>query len=116
MGRQRRQSVRMELFMWRAMIIAKDSGPGILKQIPQLRSYSGNFSSPAISADGTVYIGSSNDRHLYAINSDGTLKWKFTTGAIQSIDSSPAIAADGTIYLGSADGNLYAVGGAAGLQ
>jgi outer membrane protein assembly factor BamB len=68
------------------------------------------FSSPAISADGTIHIGSSNDRHLYAINPNGSLKWKFTIGVILSIDSSPAIGADGTIYFGSDDGNLYAVG------
>ena len=74
------------------------------------------FSSPAISADGTIFFGSSNDRHLYAVNPDGTLKWKFTTGAILSIDSSPAIGADGTIYFSSDDGNLYAVGAAVGPQ
>jgi outer membrane protein assembly factor BamB len=66
--------------------------------------------SPVISADGTIYVGSGNDRHLYAINPDGTLNWKFTTGVIGQINSSPAIGADGTVYFGSDNGNLYAVG------
>ena len=64
------------------------------------------FSSPAIAADGTVYIGS-NDNKLHAINSDGSSKWTFTTG--DWVDSTPAIGADGTVYFGSWDNQLYAI-------
>jgi len=64
------------------------------------------FSSPAIGADGTIYVGS-KDNNLYAINSDGSLKWSFTTGDM--VRSSPTIGADGTIYVGSDDNNLYAI-------
>ena len=32
-------------------------------------------SSPAVGSDGTVYVGSF-DNNLYAINPDGTLKWR----------------------------------------
>ncbi|MDC3335647.1 PQQ-binding-like beta-propeller repeat protein, partial [Opitutales bacterium] len=64
------------------------------------------FSSPAIATDGTVYIGS-NDNKLHAINSDGSAKWTFTTG--DWVDSTPAIGADGTIYFGSWDNQLYAI-------
>jgi len=64
-------------------------------------------SSPVISSGGTIYIGS-NDHYLYALNPDGTLKWKFKTG--DGIFSSPAIARDGTIYVGSWDCYLYAIG------
>ena len=63
-------------------------------------------SSPAIGADGTIYIGST-DSHLYAINPDGTLKWKFATATI--VLSSPAIGGDGTIYVDDFYGDLYAV-------
>lgn len=63
-------------------------------------------SSPAIGADGTIYIGSV-DHNLYAVNPKGTQKWKFATAA--DVVSSPAIGADGTIYIGSGDNNLYAV-------
>ena len=45
--------------------------------------------------------------HLYAVNSDGYLKWKFKTG--EHVRSSPAIAQDGTIYVGSDDFYLYAI-------
>jgi len=64
------------------------------------------FSSPAISSDGTIYVGSF-DSKLYAINPDGTEKWNFTTGSI--VRSSPAIGSDGTIYVGSDDFKLYAI-------
>jgi hypothetical protein len=53
------------------------------------------ISSPAIASDGTIYVGSDNG--LYAINPDGTIKWKL---AGRSFNTSPAIASDGTIYLG----------------
>ena len=36
-------------------------------------------SSPAIAADGTIYVGS-NDRNLYAINPNGSLKWAYAVG------------------------------------
>ena len=54
-------------------------------------------SSPAIGADGTLYVGSL-DGSLYAINPDGTQKWAFPTGGGSS---SPAIGTDGTLYVGS---------------
>ena len=64
------------------------------------------FSSPAIGPDGTIYIGS-NDNKLHAINSDGSAKWTFTTG--DWVDSTPAIGPDGTIYFGSWDNQIYAL-------
>jgi len=63
------------------------------------------FGSSAIGADGTIYIGSDNNK-VYAINPDGTLKWSYATGG--KIYGSPAISADGTLYIGSSDGKLYA--------
>jgi len=66
----------------------------------------GVVSSPAIGADGTIYLGS-NDGSLYAINPDGTLKWTFPTKG--AVHSRPAIGPDGTIYVGSWDHYLYAI-------
>ena len=63
-------------------------------------------SSPAIAADGTLYVGSV-DTHLYAVSRQGILKWRFATRG--EVHSSPAIGADGTVYFGSDDGSLYAV-------
>ena len=64
------------------------------------------FSSPAIGSDGTIYIGS-NDNKLHAFNSNGSSKWTFLAG--NWIDSTPTIGADGTIYVGSWDNKLYAI-------
>jgi outer membrane protein assembly factor BamB len=70
-------------------------------------------SSPAIGADGTIYVGS-YDNNIYAINPNGSQKWSFTTGF--DVYSSPAIGADGTICIGSGDHNLYAINPADGSQ
>lgn len=85
--------------------------PGV--QIPTKKwEYLTGFSivsSPAIGADGTIYVGSRDNRNrLYAINPDGTKKWEFLTG--DDVGFSPAIGADGTIYVGSLDHKLYAIG------
>jgi outer membrane protein assembly factor BamB len=65
-----------------------------------------SYSSPAIGPDGTIYVGS-YDSSLYAVNPNGTLRWRYLTQG--SVRSSPAIAADGTAYVGSNDHRLYAV-------
>jgi len=63
------------------------------------------YSSPAV-ADGTVYVGST-DNYLYAVDAnDGTIQWRFKTN--NKVASSPAVTS-GTIYFGSNDGRLYAV-------
>ena len=68
-------------------------------------------SSPAVGADGTVYVGSI-DNKTYALNADGSLKWSYATGG--GISSSPAVGADGTVLVGSADGFLHVLGLSAG--
>src|SRR6266481_9741407 len=79
------------------------ANPGQLKWVYDMVDQQGTSpiclnGSPAIGADGTIYTGC--DQFLYAVNPDGTLKWKFALGdLIQS--SSPAIGSDGTIYIGS---------------
>lgn len=60
---------------------------------------------PTVGSDGTIYVGFGDK--LYAIGSDGVLKWTHTTGAF--IYSCPAVNADGEVFFGSADGNVYAL-------
>ena len=71
-------------------------------------------STPAIGADGTVYVGS-EDKKLYALDAEtGKQKWAFGTAG--KVESSPAIGQDGIIYVGSWDKKVYAVyGGGLGL-
>jgi outer membrane protein assembly factor BamB len=64
-------------------------------------------SSPAIGADGTIYIGDDTGL-VYAVNpASGLQKWAFAT--LAAVESPPAIGADGTVYVQSGDGNLYAL-------
>lgn len=64
-----------------------------------------SFGSPAIGADGTIYVAAERQTNesgfLYAITTDGRILWKYTTDARRVIRSSPAVAADGTIYVGT---------------
>ncbi len=57
--------------------------------------------SPAIAEDGTIYFGSLNN-YVYAMDSDGELKWDFQMN--DQVWSSPSIADDGTIYVGDLTG------------
>ncbi|MFO7792891.1 MAG: PQQ-binding-like beta-propeller repeat protein [Candidatus Saliniplasma sp.] len=66
--------------------------------------------SPSISSDGTIYIGSGNNK-LYAVESDGTIKWTFSADStLGTISSEASIGKDGTIYFGSTDYKVYALG------
>lgn len=64
------------------------------------------WSSPAIGADGGVYV-ASEDGKLYAFTSDGTPRWTYASNS--NLLSSPAVDADGVVYVGALDGNLYAI-------
>lgn len=64
-------------------------------------------STPAVAADGTVYVGC-GDGQFYALNpADGSVRWAYPVRSF--VTSSPAIGADGTIYFGAEDGHLYAL-------
>jgi len=78
----------------------------------------GITSSPTIGHNGTIYVGAGGyyggggDSALYAINPDGTMKWKYKTdkGAYSGgIFASPTIGPDGTIYFGAFDHHMYAL-------
>lgn len=60
--------------------------------------------SPAIGADGTIYVGSSSysggTSVLCAVNPDGTQKWNYTLPVQHFVETSPSIGPDGTIYAG----------------
>ncbi|MBX3270219.1 MAG: PQQ-like beta-propeller repeat protein [Sandaracinaceae bacterium] len=64
------------------------------------------LSSPAIDADGTLYLGSIDD-HLYAIAPEGRMRWAYA--AAGDISSSPVIGDDGLVFFGSDDAHVHAV-------
>jgi hypothetical protein len=73
-------------------------------------------SSPAVSSNGTIYIGAmgASQANLTAVSPDGTRLWTCRLAG-DATSSSPAIGANGTIYISSyssfigANGNLTAV-------
>jgi len=75
-------------------------------------------SSPAISAEGSIYIGTHignvDGGDIIAINPDGTERWRKQISDKGWIDSSPCIAEDNAIYIGSQSdidkGYLHAFG------
>ena len=69
------------------------------------------YSTPAVAADGTLYLGSSSN--LYALSPNGSVLWTFPTGDL--VYSPPTIGNDGTVYVGSLNGNFYAIPGSAPL-
>ena len=68
--------------------------------------------SPTLSADGTLYFGSSDfgssGNIVYAVDAkSGTLKWSFNTTL--AVTAAPAVGSDGTVCVGCADHYLYAI-------
>ncbi len=76
-----------------------------------------HMSSPAISADGIIYVGTNigevSGGDIIAVNPNGTERWRKKI-AYGWVDSSPSIGEDGTVYIGSAyemsRGYLHAFG------
>jgi outer membrane protein assembly factor BamB len=67
---------------------------------------SGVDSGAVITDDDTIIFGS-KDWYVYAMNPNGTLRWRYKTN--NPIYSTPALAADGTIYIASCDWYLYSL-------
>ena len=61
---------------------------------------------PIIADDGTILIGCSND-FIYALNSDGTVKWADSVGS--QVWATGALGADGTSYFQTADSTVIAL-------
>jgi hypothetical protein len=80
----------------------------------QFNSRSDAGGSLAVGNDGTIYVGSEYSCGLlsactgkvYALNSDGSLKWSFSAGGgVRSL----AVGNDGTVYAGTEQGLVYAL-------
>jgi outer membrane protein assembly factor BamB len=59
---------------------------------------------PTVGPDGAIYTGGDG---VYAINPDGTLRWRFATGG--HVSSAPAVLPDGTVIAGCQDDLVYAI-------
>jgi len=75
---------------------------------PRWKTMGNLFTTPAIGADGTVYVGNGVDG-LLAFSPDGGIEWTHSTGPVYA---SPAVGPDGTVYIGVSptipvDGGVY---------
>ncbi len=67
----------------------------------------GTINGPAaMGRDGTLYFPSAN--YLYAVDRNGTLKWRAKGQGSYPLGGAPAIGKDGTIYINTNDGVLQA--------
>ncbi len=71
------------------------------------------FSSPAITEDGTVFVGAQDNR-LYGIRRTGTVGFALDLG--NDVDCAPGIDDDGTVFVGTDGGAVVAVEGDIGKE
>ncbi len=71
------------------------------------------YVSPALGADGTIYIGNNLDAKVVAMNPDGTKKWEFLAApdlaGATNLTRPLAVGADGTIYISSGNTKMFAI-------
>lgn len=66
----------------------------------------GFYGNPVIGPDGTIYQGSDeNDKKLYAINPDGTEKWRASLNS--GVYGAPAVDGNGNVYVVTLQGGVY---------
>lgn len=105
------------LLFWAAAVLGRADGEQRWAYVMDSSSLHPRIeSSPAIDADGTVYLGVTFNLSLptgrvVALVPNGTTgvteKWRFDTA--DATDASPTIGPDGTLYIGCFDGNFYAL-------
>ncbi len=87
-----------------AIIARRPSGSIAWKYVlPDLDQFT---AAPVVADDGTIIIGCSN-RFIYALNSDGTVKWADSVGS--QVWATGALGADGTSYFQTADTSVVAL-------
>lgn len=65
-------------------------------------------SSPLVTGGGEVIIGA-EDHNVYAINPDGSLKWKYLTDTEEAFTSPPMADSNGNIYLATPDKKIISL-------
>ncbi|HEX2035464.1 MAG TPA: PQQ-binding-like beta-propeller repeat protein [Chloroflexota bacterium] len=63
---------------------------------------------PAIGRDSTTYAATENGS-VYAVATDGQVRWQVRPGAGRRFRGSPALGPDGTVYVGGDEGRLFAL-------
>lgn len=66
-----------------------------------------SMTAPVAGEDGTIYFGV-DDGHVYALNPDGTEKWRLSVGGV--IQFQPTVGDDGTVYVATMSRSVHAIG------
>lgn len=72
------------------------------------------IATPAVAADGTVFVGTTGNVFVALNGTTGATLWQFSPPSGGIIGSSAAIGVDGTVYFGSLNQAVYALDGATG--
>ncbi len=69
--------------------------------------------SPVVNAEGTIIFTSRGDKYVYALNKDGSEKWRFShklpSGSNETFSHPPTLGRDGTVYVGTEEGGFFAI-------
>lgn len=69
--------------------------------------------SPVVNVEGTIIFASRGDKYVYALNTDGSEKWRFShklpNGSNEIFSHPPTLGSDGTIYAGTEEGGFFAI-------
>lgn len=69
--------------------------------------------SPVVNAEGVVIFTGRGDKYVYALNRDGSEKWRFSyqgsNNTNETFSHPPTIGSDGTIYAGTEEGGFFAI-------
>jgi len=110
---------------WWGKLYAVDAASGQRRWVFDPSEFIGEkqsvWSSPALGADGTIYFASLGNRnvggsytpygsHVFALRSDGSVKWVYPPERHEIIDTvfaSPMVGDDGTVYVGTQSLDLH---------
>jgi len=84
---------------------ALDTTTGFLRWMFHTNGYV--LTTPVVVPDGSKIIFGSDDWNLYAVSSNGSKVWSYSTG--YTVRSSPCLSLDSTVFFGSSDGTLHAI-------
>ena len=89
---------------WKYYVAALSTVDGsILWEYPLHDGSDVSYSSLAVDRDGVIYVGARVPEALYAVNPDGTLKWKYQNpeATIYGMESPPTVSPEGLVCIGS---------------
>ena len=86
-------------------LYSQNSTTGVTNWANQFDGFS--TTSPALGADGTLFVGTSSGKLIALKGTDGAVKWESALDA--GVSAAPSLGTDGTVFVGTTAGTLYAL-------